>query len=85
MIVFVALIQKTLRKNFADRTVLCVAHRINTVIDSDKVMVLDAGKVKEFDKPANLLKNETSLFCKLVDATGKATSSKSLHWNDFLR
>lgn len=38
-------------------------------------MVLDAGKVSEFDSPANLLKNPDSLFTKLVEATGKGTSS----------
>lgn len=57
---------------------ICVAHRLNTIIDSDKVLVMESGQVKEFDKPANLLKDEETLFAKLVDATGKATASKNI-------
>jgi len=68
------LIQKVLKKQFAQRTVLTIAHRINTVVDSDRILVLDQGLVSEFDSPANLLKNEKSLFAKLFQESGKKKS-----------
>uniref|UniRef100_A0A1B0AEN6 ABC transmembrane type-1 domain-containing protein n=1 Tax=Glossina pallidipes TaxID=7398 RepID=A0A1B0AEN6_GLOPL len=56
------LIQKTIRTEFKDCTVLTIAHRLNTIMDSDKVIVLDKGEVTEFDSPANLLENPYSAF-----------------------
>ena len=50
------LIQSTIRTAFKDCTVLTIAHRLNTIIDSDRIMVLDAGQLVEFDSPATLLK-----------------------------
>ena len=60
-------IQKTVREEFADSTVITIAHRIHTIIDSDRVLVLDMGELKEFDKPAVLLKDQSSLFSQLVE------------------
>jgi ATP-binding cassette subfamily C (CFTR/MRP) protein 1 len=60
-----SLIQKVMRKQFADKTVLTIAHRINTVLDSDRILVLNKGEVSEFDTPANLLENDNSLFARL--------------------
>ncbi|XP_037884215.1 multidrug resistance-associated protein 1 isoform X8 [Glossina fuscipes] len=56
------LIQKTIRTEFKDCTVLTIAHRLNTIMDSDKVIVLDKGEVTEFDSPVNLLENPYSAF-----------------------
>nr|CAD7424074.1 unnamed protein product [Timema monikensis] len=67
-----ALIQKTIRLKFADCTVLTVAHRLNTIMDSDKVLVMDAGRMVEFDHPYLLLQNKNGHFSKMVQETGKA-------------
>lgn len=45
----------------------CIAHRIHTVIDYDRVIVMDSGKLMEFNSPKKLLDNEESLFYKLVN------------------
>ncbi|XP_064076906.1 probable multidrug resistance-associated protein lethal(2)03659 [Vanessa tameamea] len=67
-----ALIQTTIREHFRTCTVLTVAHRLNTVIDSDKILVLDAGHVMEFDHPHILLQNKKGYFRKMVAETGPA-------------
>lgn len=66
------LIQTTIRKKFADCTVLTIAHRLHTVMDSDKVLVMDAGTMVEFDHPFNLLQNKEGIFYGMVQQTGKA-------------
>ncbi|BAT80266.1 hypothetical protein VIGAN_02326400 [Vigna angularis var. angularis] len=60
-----AVIQKIIREDFADRTIISIAHRIPTVMDCDKVLVIDAGLSKEYDKPSRLLERP-SLFAALV-------------------
>ncbi|XP_048452696.1 ATP-binding cassette sub-family C member 10-like [Rhincodon typus] len=62
------LLQKTIREQFADKTVLTIAHRLNTIMDSNRVLVLDAGKVKEFDSPAVLSQNHDSFFYNILHA-----------------
>ncbi|CDF90036.1 ZYBA0S05-07448g1_1 [Zygosaccharomyces bailii CLIB 213] len=64
------IIQETIRSEFQDRTILTIAHRIDTVLDSDKILVLDKGQVKEFDTPANLLSNKKSMFYSLCQKGG---------------
>ncbi|KAI9189465.1 hypothetical protein H9P43_000898 [Blastocladiella emersonii ATCC 22665] len=61
-----AVIQKTIREEFDGCTVLTIAHRIGTIIDYDKILVLDHGEVAEFDTPAALLEKADGLFAKLV-------------------
>ncbi|XP_051166811.1 ATP-binding cassette sub-family C member 4-like [Leptopilina boulardi] len=67
-----ALIQRTIRTKFAACTVLTVAHRLNTIMDSDKVLVMDKGKMVEFDYPHILLQNQNGEFTSLVRETGQA-------------
>lgn len=67
------IIQTTVRREFAQSTVLTIAHRLSTIIDSDRVMVLKQGKVVEFDTPSTLLNNPTSLFTQLVHSTLKTS------------
>ncbi|XP_012625198.2 ATP-binding cassette sub-family C member 4 isoform X2 [Microcebus murinus] len=69
------LIQKKIREKFAHCTVLTIAHRLNTIIDSDKIMVLDSGRLKEYDEPYVLLQNKESLFYKMVQQLGKAEAT----------
>ena len=62
-----AAIQHTIREEFAYATCLTVAHRLNTILDSDKVMVMDKGRIAEYDTPQKLLSNPKSLFYALVE------------------
>ncbi|KAE9419577.1 hypothetical protein Angca_007423, partial [Angiostrongylus cantonensis] len=65
-----ALIQRTIRKEFSDSTVLTIAHRLNTILDYDRVIVLNEGRICEFDSPANLLANKMSEFYSLARKAG---------------
>uniref|UniRef100_A0A6V7QY80 ABC-type xenobiotic transporter n=1 Tax=Ananas comosus var. bracteatus TaxID=296719 RepID=A0A6V7QY80_ANACO len=69
-----ALIQKTIREEFKSCTMLIIAHRLNTVIDCDRLLLLSAGRVLEFDTPENLLLNEESAFSKMVQSTGASNA-----------
>ena len=71
-------IQRTIKTTFKDKTVLTIAHRLNTIIDMDRVMVMDAGRVIEFDSPYILLRDVTGAFYSMVKQTGPEYS-KMLH------
>ncbi|EEB06300.1 metal resistance protein YCF1 [Schizosaccharomyces japonicus yFS275] len=64
-----AIVQATIRSKFHDRTIMTIAHRINTVLDSDRILVLDHGQVVEFDNTQKLLNDKNSLFYSLVYGT----------------
>ncbi|TQE08458.1 hypothetical protein C1H46_005933 [Malus baccata] len=61
-----AILQKTIRTEFADCTVITVAHRIPTVMDCTKVLAISDGRLVEYDEPKKLMRNEGSLFGQLV-------------------
>uniref|UniRef100_A0A0U9HSG5 Putative ABCC protein n=1 Tax=Chrysomela populi TaxID=154003 RepID=A0A0U9HSG5_CHRPP len=69
-----ALVQTTIREKFADCSVLTIAHRLHTVMDSDKILVMDAGTVEEFDHPHKLIQKENGILRSLVEVTGPGTS-----------
>lgn len=59
------LIQETIRSRFRSCTVITIAHRVDTILDYDRVLVFEGGKVVEFDKPKMLLKNDAGKFAEL--------------------
>ncbi|XP_049304933.1 ATP-binding cassette sub-family C member 4 isoform X1 [Bactrocera dorsalis] len=70
-----ALIQTTIRTKFKQCTVLTVAHRLHTVMDSDRILVMDDGRAREFDIPHLLLKKQNGALRQMVDATGAEAES----------
>ncbi|KAI9217146.1 P-loop containing nucleoside triphosphate hydrolase protein [Blastocladiella britannica] len=70
-----AFIQRAIRRDFAAATVLTIAHRLNTIIDYDTIICMDAGRVKEFGAPSTLLSDPNSLLSSLVDETGATNAA----------
>ncbi|XP_074115828.1 ATP-binding cassette sub-family C member 4-like [Cotesia typhae] len=69
------LIQRAIRSKFADCTVITIAHRLNTIINSDRILVMDNGCAAEFDTPYKLLiEKPDSIFAKMVEQTGPSTA-----------
>ncbi|KAF7283323.1 ATP-binding cassette sub-family C member 4-like [Rhynchophorus ferrugineus] len=71
-----SLIQKTIREAFEQCTVITIAHRLNTIMDYDKTLVMDAGRAVEFASPHELLQNPNSYFAKMVAQTGPSMEGK---------
>ncbi|KAL9303512.1 hypothetical protein ACSQ67_020775 [Phaseolus vulgaris] len=72
-------LQNIISQEFKDRTVVTIAHRIHTVIDSDLVLVLSDGRIAEYDEPSRLLEREDSFFFKLIkEYSGRSHSFNSL-------
>ena len=69
------MIQRTISKSFKDKTLLIIAHRLNSIITCDKILVLDEGRVVEYDTPKVLLEKENGNFMHLVKETGIESST----------
>ena len=69
-------IQGVVEQAFKGTTLLIIAHRLHSIIGADKVCVMDAGRVAEFETPEHLLSNPDSLFSQLVDSTGEANATE---------
>jgi ATP-binding cassette, subfamily C (CFTR/MRP), member 1 len=67
-----AKVQHVLETHFSDRTIFTIAHRLDTIIHSDRILVMNAGVVAEFDRPNVLLSDPSSIFYELCMNTGKA-------------
>eukprot|EP00548_Thalassiothrix_antarctica_P012304 CAMPEP_0194159732 /NCGR_PEP_ID=MMETSP0152-20130528/78003_1 /TAXON_ID=1049557 /ORGANISM="Thalassiothrix antarctica, Strain L6-D1" /LENGTH=1449 /DNA_ID=CAMNT_0038869347 /DNA_START=172 /DNA_END=4521 /DNA_ORIENTATION=- len=67
-------IQRTLREAFTSCTVLTIAHRVNTIMDSDKILVMDDGRMAEYASPKELLANESSAFADIVRHSQEQTN-----------
>ncbi|KAK2954099.1 Multidrug resistance-associated protein [Blattamonas nauphoetae] len=63
-----AKIQRTIREQFREQTVIVIAHRLNTIMDSTRIMVMDQGYLSEFDTPDNLKANPDSAFNALIQS-----------------
>ena len=66
-----SMIQNTIREEFSDSTILTIAHRLKTIIDYDKILVLDHGSVKEYDHPYQLIQKADSQFRSMCKDTGE--------------
>lgn len=61
---------------FKDSTMIVIAHRINTIIQSDRVLVLSFGEIKEYDTPKALMSNPSSEFSRLIEDLKKKTEKE---------
>lgn len=66
-------VQSVIRKHFADATVITIAHRLHTIIGCDRILVMEDGKVAEFDSPRELLGRPNSHFYEIASALGPKT------------
>ena len=73
-----AMIQKVIRERFKDTTVLTIAHRLDTIMDSDRIIVMEEGKIVEFDTPNVLLENENGIFFEMVKKNDKSKINTAL-------
>lgn len=62
--------RQNIRTQFKDRTIITIAHRLETVMDSDKIVSLDKGELKEFDAPQKLLDKKDGIFYSLCKQGG---------------
>lgn len=80
-----AKVQATIRQEFNESTILTIAHRLRSVIDYDKILVMDAGEVKEYDHPYSLLLNKESLFYSMCERSGELDALIEMAKNAFVQ
>lgn len=66
-----AMIQQTIRQEFGNSTILTIAHRLRTIIDYDKILVMDAGQVVEYDNPYVLIADKSTVFYSMCENSGE--------------
>lgn len=71
------IIQNVLKTKFSDHTVLIIAHRLQTILDCNKILVLDYGNVEQFDTPENLKKDKDGIFYKLLKDSNLVKNEES--------
>ena len=64
------LIQQTIRHEFSDCTIVTIAHRLNTILDYDRVLVMSSGQIVEYDSPSALLSDQNSIFYSMAKDSG---------------
>lgn len=74
-----ALIQRTIRREFSNCTVLTIAHRLHTVMDSNKILVMSAGSIVEYDIPYNLLRNSDGYLYRMVEQLGQTAATNLMN------
>lgn len=74
-----SIVQRTIRDIFHDCTIITIAHRLHTILDSDRILVLDKGRVKELDTPARLVADSNTAFAKLLSDADIDPSSFNLN------
>lgn len=79
-----AQIQETIRDEFSQTTVITIAHRLRSIIDYDMILVLDAGMVKEYDKPHTLLQRPDSIFRTMCESSGELEQLEELAAKAFI-
>ena len=72
------LIQEVIRNRFKDSTVVTIAHRLETIMDYDKVLLMEQGRVAEFDKPEVLLQNKDGTFSRLVQTSNMTAAQENV-------
>jgi ABC-type multidrug transport system fused ATPase/permease subunit len=72
------LIQRSIREEFRDSTLVVIAHRLSTIADFDKILVLDDGKVAEFGKPRDLMLMDRGAFKGMVGESGEREKLEKL-------
>ncbi|XP_046623156.1 ATP-binding cassette subfamily C member 4-like isoform X3 [Neodiprion virginianus] len=70
------LIQNTISRRFAECTVVTIAHRLNTVMNSDRVLVMGEGRILEYDHPHLLLKDRNGYFSQMLQQTGTTVADE---------
>ena len=72
------LIQRSIREEFHDATLIVIAHRLSTIADFDRVLVMDDGKAVEYGRPADLWKNDGGVFRSMVDGSGEGSKLREV-------
>jgi ABC-type multidrug transport system fused ATPase/permease subunit len=78
-----AQIQNTIREEFSETTILTIAHRLRSIVDYDKILVMDAGKAVEYDHPHTLLSNHNSIFYSMCANSGELEALLSIAENAY--